>query len=120
MGNQECVKVLLQVTPPNSVTESPVLHASRGGHKEVMKMLVEAGWSLNCSDSAGFTSLHYAVMGGNVEVTEYLLQQGVSPLQENLEGLLPLDVATNLKQHGVKTLLTKKGYQNGPTRVTKL
>ncbi|XP_045105113.1 serine/threonine-protein phosphatase 6 regulatory ankyrin repeat subunit C-like isoform X2 [Portunus trituberculatus] len=116
MGNQECVKVLLQVTPPNSVTESPVLHASRGGHKEVMKMLVEAGWSLNCSDSAGFTSLHYAVMGGNVEVTEYLLQQGVSPLQENLEGLLPLDVATNLKQHGVKTLLTKKGYQNGPTR----
>lgn len=93
MGYQECVKALLQVVPPNSVKENPVLQASRGGHTEVVKMLVQAGWSLNCSDSAGYTSLHYAAMGGDLEVTKYLLEQGVNPLQENLYGSLPLDTA---------------------------
>jgi ankyrin repeat protein len=46
--------------------------AAKNGHKEVAKMLVDAGANRGLTDPGGDTALAIALKAGNLEIADYL------------------------------------------------
>ena len=51
---------------------------------------------------SGFTPLHYAILLDDIEVVQYLLDNGADPKTENNRGHTPIDYCNNEK---IKSLL---------------
>ncbi len=60
----------------NQDSFSPLLIASRNGHTEAVKTLIEAGADINYADIDGLTPLRYAVLFNHYDTAVYLLSQG--------------------------------------------
>jgi hypothetical protein len=43
-------------------------------HLQFLAKLIEEGANLHMLDSRGYTALHYAALGGNIDTFEYLLK----------------------------------------------
>ncbi|XP_064639075.1 ankyrin repeat domain-containing protein 39-like [Lineus longissimus] len=55
-------------------------YASRGGHLEICRLLLDSSASVNAqTKSGGITSLHRAAYCGHIEVVSLLLQKGARP-----------------------------------------
>ena len=52
--------------------------ASLRGDVQAMKLLLKAGFDVNCIGDIGCTPLHYAVSSKNQEAIDFLLQHGAS------------------------------------------
>eukprot|EP00794_Sanderia_malayensis_P018773 gene18773-20664_t len=77
---------------------SSLLHvACSRGHLDSVKVLIEAGASLQTVDSSGSTALHITSTRSDVETTKFLLKHGADAMKKNFEGDLPLDVAATLE-----------------------
>lgn len=60
---------------------TPLMWASRLGHKEICISLVEAGVNVNLADNLGFTALQYACNNNQFHIAEYLLSlQDTDPI----------------------------------------
>ena len=57
-------------------TEMTFLNAALAGDLAVVKLFVEAGMPVYTADARGWTVLHWAAFGGDLEVVKYLLSQG--------------------------------------------
>ncbi|MEV4002295.1 ankyrin repeat domain-containing protein [Actinomadura sp. NPDC049753] len=84
---------------------SPLHYASRHGHLDPVRLLLEAGANPNITESYGFTPLHEAAENGHVEVVRALLTAGADPgggLTKPFESYpvnaTPLDIA-RIKGH---------------------
>lgn len=76
----------------------PMLHfACSKGQSEAVKLLVNAGASVNMADSKGQTSLHISASRLQADITKYLLDNGADVMNYNKDGELPLDVASSLE-----------------------
>jgi hypothetical protein len=53
------------------------------------------GVPLNLRDKDGNTTLHYAAMGGHLDLCKFLIERGVSPASRNSAGRSPYDVSEN-------------------------
>lgn len=84
-------------------------YAACKGHKDVVLMLVEAGWDLECEDEEGHVPLHMAVEGGDFETVQILVDKGVNLNARNSGGATPLFMARGWGHDDIYQLLKSKG-----------
>lgn len=60
-----------------STVTCSLMEACFHGRVECAKLLVAHGSSCLARDYSGFSSLHYAVDGGNIDMVNFVLNQGV-------------------------------------------
>lgn len=65
---------------------------------ECVKVLVRAGADVNFQAPGGFTPLHVAAEGGDVDLVHVLLEAGARLDIENHEGVTPLNIAAQWEQ----------------------
>ena len=64
-----------EVTSPRRTRTGTALHwAANGGHKAVVRLLVERGADTKAKDNDGETVLHWAATGGNEAVVLLLVE----------------------------------------------
>lgn len=72
-----------------------LLQAAQNGNFSIVKHMTEyAGVNLGDADHKGNGVLHHGVLSGNVELVQYLTERcGCNPMEGNLEGVTPFDLA---------------------------
>mmetsp|Transcript_70548 Transcript_70548/g.159591 ORF Transcript_70548/g.159591 Transcript_70548/m.159591 type:complete len:617 (+) Transcript_70548:164-2014(+) len=73
---------------------TPLLWSAFKGHMSTTLSLLDAGYSLEDTDSVGNTALHLAAASQVLPVVELLLRSGANPTAKNRFTLSPLEVAT--------------------------
>ncbi|MGV9377155.1 ankyrin repeat domain-containing protein [Nonomuraea sp. NPDC003707] len=94
---------------------SPLHYASRHGHIDPVRLLLEAGANPNITENYGFTPLHEAAENGHAEVARVLLTAGADPgrgLTKPFEsypvGTTPLDIAQSMGRQTIVDLLNRR------------
>ena len=72
---------------------TPLIDASRMGHTDVVRYLLEQGVNRDKADDGGWTSLHYAAAHGRLEVAKLLMVYGADLNARNNDGKLPIECA---------------------------
>jgi uncharacterized protein len=86
--------------------KTPLLYAAREGHLEVVKLLLDAGASIEKADADAVTPLLMAVLNGQIPVANYLMERGANVRAADWYGQTPLFAAVDLRNLDVA----------GPTR----
>ncbi|XP_071745713.1 uncharacterized protein [Lepeophtheirus salmonis] len=101
---------------------TPLHLASQNGHKEVIELILKAGFDINVRTPRG-TALHEAAICGKIYVVEVLLQENVNPSLQDSNGKTVIDVMNDIKtpvskeiikiilEHG-GNLLVSSPYEN--------
>lgn len=69
--SKEMIRCLLANGPDTTIVE-----ASKNGHMDIVKTLIEKGVDINTKDDYGYTSLSYAALKGHAEVVDLLIEYG--------------------------------------------
>jgi len=110
----EQVRTLLKQGIPISETDSlggTALHdAVWAGETEIVKLLLDAGASVNASHTeAGSTPLHYAIITNRVEIAELLIAKGADTKARYRGDATPLHLAANRGNRAMLELLLTHG-----------
>ncbi len=98
-GHLESLKLLLvkgadpNVLSNNGLNVAPLHSALSGGHKEMARILVEAGADVNLAGGEGYTPLHYTASAGDIETTRFLLERGARADVKLKDGRTPAELA---------------------------
>ncbi|KAK1943631.1 Ankyrin-1 [Phytophthora citrophthora] len=87
---------------------SPVHHAAARGHLEVLKLLIDFGWSVDVRNDALETPLHLACFDGHTQVAELLLDRGASINAKTKDQETPLFYAARKGQYRTVRLLVRR------------
>jgi hypothetical protein len=79
--------------------------------RKVLGLLHQKGADLNFKDKFGNSLLHIAVMNGNEPLVSLLLEIGADASLINADGMIPLEIARELKFSEISALL-QKGLQH--------
>lgn len=92
---------------------SPLIRAAQVGDVALVRLLVEAGASLGepCACAGAETALWSAVVFGNAEVVDYLLEQGADPNAVAFAGATPLHAAAQRGHNQIFTRLLAAGAE---------
>ena len=99
-GKLEAVRELLRLGAKPSMTVvarnygTPLHQAARGGHKEMVSVLLDAGCPIDVVNSDGRSALHYAAESGAVEVIGVLIERGLDVNREDDDSRTPLHWAS--------------------------
>ena len=101
----------LFVSNPSPLTlEMKLLNASAKGGVEEVKKLIDSGADVGAKNDDGFTPLHYAVDGNNIELAKFLIDSGADVNAKTNYGFTtPLYVATYWGNKEIQALLKKHG-----------
>lgn len=86
-----------------------LLIASREGHKEIVEILLKAGWDINYQNKEGTTALHVAARNGHLDVVKCLIKNGVSVNTINKSGNTPLFYASSTRNLELVKFLVNNG-----------
>ncbi|RVE68718.1 hypothetical protein OJAV_G00094500 [Oryzias javanicus] len=92
----------------DSMGETLLHKASKKNNAADVRMLIQAGISVNMEDYAGWTALHEAAARGHVMVVRELLKAGANP-NARCRGVTPLHDAVCEGHHQVVKLLLESG-----------
>ncbi len=87
---------------------TPLHLASREGHVEVSRFLVEQGAVVTAEDNDGSTSLHLASKNGHVNVARFLIECGGDVTAWDYQGWTPLHLASKMGRVKVTRLLVER------------
>ena len=94
------------LSPPPDPLHAAVIQ----GFVSVAKNLIEEqNYDPDCLDSIQRTSLHYAAMGGQLDILKYLVLSNADPLSEDVFHNLPLHYAAALGHHDIVKFLVNIG-----------
>jgi ankyrin repeat protein len=80
-----------------SAVNKSFLQSSKSGVTSQVKKGIESGANVNAINSSGFTSLHHAVMNGNLQLIQLLISQGADPNVKDNKGNTPLHTLSYTK-----------------------
>jgi ankyrin repeat protein len=94
--------------PDGTSGYTPLHYASRAGHIDIVKVLIEAGAAVNAVTSVSLASaLHRAAYAGHLKVVEILLQAGAVVDLEDADGQTALYKATQQGHSEIVELLRR-------------
>lgn len=113
---RHCLVMLLMLfwlgVAPVQAAESIHEAVSRGDLPTVTRLLEGDANLLSSHDQEfGGTPLHWAIAGGRLEITQYLLDEGADPNQRNNDGRTALHLAAALGQTRLVEMVLAKGAQ---------
>ncbi|GAB5588190.1 hypothetical protein Unana1_03090 [Umbelopsis nana] len=113
-GNEEAMKVLLDNGYNIDTKEGPsnmtgLLSAINQVNLRAVQFLLAHGASINISDTAHNTALHYAIRRNALEIAEILLNRGVAVNALNRESKSALDYAVEDNNLPFVTMLVRSG-----------
>jgi len=90
-GNFDSIKKIIKnklvdINYKNEYNKTGLIYASKSGHINIVKFLVENGANLNIQDVNQNTALMHAIFYNNVDVIEYLIIQGSDLSLKNIHG----------------------------------
>jgi len=88
---------------------TPLMLACQNGHLEVVKYLLSLGASTNLQDRGGFTALMHGIIGGEIEIVDYLIHQQICPcdlLKLNNDNDCILDISRDQGFEEIEKLLS--------------
>ena len=92
---------------------TPLLRACKLGYVQMARILVENGAIINHTDNIGNTCLHFAAMGGDIEMVQLLLECCAKTFVRNEKGCLPtIDLATDKETFEA---ISERMMKDGPT-----
>ncbi|MEP6896615.1 MAG: ankyrin repeat domain-containing protein [Chloroflexota bacterium] len=77
----------------NDISAAPIHSAAAGGHRKIVKMLLEQHTDPNIREEDGYTPLHIAAQNGDEEMVRILLYGGADLLLKGHDGKTALDLA---------------------------
>ncbi|MGN1164509.1 MAG: family 43 glycosylhydrolase [Candidatus Ornithospirochaeta sp.] len=87
--------------------------AEKGDYKRVREIIEYTGTNLT-RDEEGRTLLHYAVLSGNVDEVEYLVERcSFSPFDASFSGVTPYDVAVREKKAEILSYFSRMVPEDG-------
>lgn len=111
-GKIEILRALLAAgASPKPEYGWPLFAAARAGHLEAVRVLLDAGLSVDYKDGADDTALISAVQGGQEEVVGFLLARGADVNARNKDGGTALGYADDEENKRVIEMLKAAGAQ---------
>lgn len=89
----------------NSLGAAPIQSAAAGGHRKIVKMLLDHNADPNIREQNGFTSLHAAAQNGDEEMIRTLLYGGADLTLTSKDGKTALDLALEAGHEKASLLL---------------
>ncbi|XP_037632499.1 ankyrin repeat domain-containing protein 31-like isoform X3 [Sebastes umbrosus] len=107
----QCVKNpnKMQINKRNEKGETLLHRACKREDLARVKVLIQAGISVNMEDYAGWTALHEACVAGDEAVVEELLKAGANVNARSSDGVTPLHDAVAVGHYQVVKLLLQHG-----------
>ena len=108
-GGSHGVGIVRSGVPPQGEQQptpggmTALLLASRDGHLDAARLLVEVGADVNLADPNGLTPLLMALTNGQVSVAKLLLQHGADPHRSDWWGRQPLWAAVDIRNLAVRS-----------------
>jgi len=84
-----------------SLSETPLQAAAATGNPEIVKLLVELGANVNCTNEFMRTPMHYAAAGGHLDAVKVLYGAGANLQAVDFRGSTPLHDAAAAKHRKV-------------------
>jgi len=90
-GNLKKIKEIfkkskIDINYRNNSNKTGLIYASKNGHINIVKFLVENGADLNIQDINNNTALMFAIFYNNTEIAQYLITQGSDLSLRNIHG----------------------------------
>jgi len=98
------------INAQDDIDFTPLQYSARGGHYEIVKLLLEKGASINIKDTIGELPIHKIE---NLKVTQILIEKGSDVNAKNNQLQTPLDNAIKFQKHKTIKLLRKHGGKTG-------
>jgi TonB family protein len=89
-----------------------LMYAARGGHQAIVRLLLDAGASVDLQSDAQETALHLAAQNGRTEVVRLLMEAGADFAARDAEGRTPLFRAIEGRHAAVIELLHAAALAN--------
>jgi ankyrin repeat protein len=108
-GGSHGVGIVRSGVPPQGEQQptpgglTALLLASRGGHLNAAKVLLEVGADVNLADPNGMTPLLMALTNGQIDVAKHLLDHGADPKRGDWWGRQPLWAAVDVRNLAVRS-----------------
>ncbi|KAI0508932.1 ankyrin repeat-containing domain protein [Xylaria bambusicola] len=107
-GHAKTVTLILSYLPvPSKPSKAAVAPPSEDTDSEKTKVEAEPAY-IDAQNSFGNTALHWACLGGHLDIVKLLLSRGASPAMANDKDQIPLDLAAfNNHMHVVEYFLAQ-------------
>jgi ankyrin repeat protein len=108
-GGSHGVGIVRSGVPPQGEQQptpggmTALLLASRDGHLDAVKLLIEVGADVNLADPNGVTPLLMALTNGQIDVAKFLLEHGADAKRADWWGRQPLWAAVDIRNLAVRS-----------------
>lgn len=94
------------IYPPHTLSGELLCWAVRGGHEDILKMILEQDIDVSVQDLRGRTPLHWAAWSGQVAIVDMLLEKGADiSVKDGIRGRTALALAAFGRDAAINLLL---------------
>lgn len=110
----QLVSDMIQAGAKDNEYRSPLIAATMNGHAQVIKVLLDAGFDINATNSEGWTPLMYAIQSRNAESVRTLLEDPNQQVDVNTHSRFgsPLEIAVRNGNVPIVKLLITAGAKD--------